>query len=94
MFIIFDPFIQYSQTVESLGQTEFNAPNGVILCCDRFSAILVYVKNLQKAFPITNIVQSFRHLAPMIFRPSLTKNIEQIFHIQIRLAVKANQIRP
>jgi hypothetical protein len=38
---------------------------------DGFSAILVYVQNLQNATPITHFVPSFRFVAHMIFRPCL-----------------------
>ena len=66
-------------SLESLGQAEFNAPYDVVFRREGFSAVLVYVKNLQNATPITNVVQSSQHFAQMIFRPCLTKNIKQIF---------------
>ena len=56
-------------SLESLGKA-------VVLRHDGFSAILVYVKNIQNATPITNCVQSSRNLAQMMVRPGATKKIE------------------
>ena len=51
MFITFDPFIN----IHKKGIIGIQA---VVLRHDGFSAILVYVKNLQNDSPITNVVQS------------------------------------
>ena len=75
--------------MSSLGQVEFNAAYDVILHHDRFSAIVVYVKNIQNTSSSTDFVQSSRNLAQLMFRPSPTKVIEQIFHIQNRFAATA-----
>ena len=88
------PILTNKVSLESLGQAEFNAPYDVILRQDRFSAILVYVQNLQKASHPTNFDQSSRNLADMFIRQCLTKVIGQIFQIRNRLAATANQIRP
>ena len=88
------PIFTNKVSLESLGQAEFNAPYDVILRHDGFSAILVYVKNLQNVSHITHFVQSSPHLAHMLIRPCLTKSIQQIFQIQDSLAATANQIRP
>ena len=56
--------------------------------------MLKVVKILQNVSPTTNVVQSSRNLAEMMFRPCATKLIKQIFQIQNRLAATANQIRP
>ena len=50
----------------------------VILRHDRFSAILVYDKNLQNVSPITDFVQSSRNLAEWMFGLNPTKPIQQI----------------
>ena len=65
------PIFTNKVSLDSLVQAKFNAPYDVVLCHDRFSAILVYVKNLQNATSITNCVQSSRNLAHMIFSPCL-----------------------
>ena len=70
------PIFTNKGSLEALVQAEFKAPYDVILRYDGFSAILVYVKNLQNATSITNFVQSSRNLAHMIFRPCLIKNFE------------------
>ena len=52
------PILTNKLSVDSLIQAEFNAPYVVI---NGFSAILVYVKNLQNASLVTNAVQSSRN---------------------------------
>ena len=70
------PIFPNQISLDSLNQAKFNAPYDVVLRHDRFSAILVYVKNLKNATSITKLVQSSRNLAHMIFRPCLIQNIE------------------
>ena len=57
-------------------------------------AMLEVVKILQNVSPTTNVVQSFRNLAEMMFRLCATKLMKQISQFQNRLAATANQIRP
>ena len=67
------PILTNKVSFDSLSQAEFNAPYVVVLHHDGFSAILVYVKNLENASPITNLVHSSRNLAHMIFRPDFDR---------------------
>ena len=53
------PIFPNMVSLESLA--EFNAAYVAIFRHDAFSAILVYVKNLQNTSPITNFVQSSQH---------------------------------
>ena len=77
MFITFDPFIQYSQTryhwIPWAKPYSTAWTNVVILRHDGFSAILVYVKNLQNA--TTNLVQSSQNLVhrPMTYHQGDTQ---------------------
>ena len=62
----------------------------------RFSAISGFIKKLIKPehfSQVTNYAQSSPDFAHMIFRPSLTKVIENNFDLHNRLSMRANQIQ-
>ena len=71
------PIFTNKVSLDSLIQAEFNALYVVDLRHAGFSTILVYVKNLQNASPVTDFFQSSRNLAHMTVRPCLIKNIER-----------------
>ena len=79
--------------LDSLDQDEFNTLYDVIFRLYRFSAISGFIKNLWKPTPPSIFFQSSSKLPYMLFRPSLTKVIEQNFDSHNRLSGRANQNR-
>ena len=76
------PIFTNQALLDSLNQAEFNAPYDVILPHDGFSAICVYVENINTIISI---------LCTHDLQAMLDIKIWKIFQIQNRLAATANQ---
>ena len=87
------PIVKNEVPMDSLDQAEFNAHHGVNYRLYRISAISGFIKTLWKPTPPTIFVKSSSKLPEIIFRPSVTKVIENNFDPHNRLFGTANQIQ-
>ena len=77
--------------LESLDHAESNTPYDVMMRRDRFSAILDFVKNLQKFSRVADFVQFSPKSAQTIYRQMRTKWWDWIFQFRFRLHAAANR---